>query len=886
MASINHIRKTFLDYFEKNGHLKIPSSSLVPENDPTLMFTNSGMVQFKNIFTGDETRPAPSAVTAQKCIRAGGKHNDLENVGYTARHHTFFEMLGNFSFGDYFKEQAIELAWNLITQEFGISRDKLLVTIYHDDSEAENYWKKIANLSDDKIIKISTEDNFWRMGNTGPCGPCSEIFYDHGEDIAGGPPGSADENGDRFIEIWNLVFMQYEQVTKDKRVDLPKASIDTGMGIERIAAILQNKHNNYDTDIFADLIANAADIFNQKTGDYLDSYRVIADHLRSIGFLIAEGVLPSNEGRGYVLRRIMRRAMRHAHIIGAREPILFRLVSPLTKLMGAHYTELFQAEFLISETLKNEEVRFQDTLSRGLKLLEEEISSLKSGGELDGKIAFSLYDTYGFPIDLTADILRGHHLKLDMNGFDTAMEEQRVRARLAWKGSGTEKTDKLWFELKNKTQATEFLGYNHHHAEALIQYIIMDSKEATTLKSDEEAILITNQTPFYAESGGQAGDKGKIFIASKPEGDNTAEFIVTDTQKAFGLFLHYGKMQKGTVSLGDAVHLEIDMKRRTQLMRHHSATHLLQQALRTRLGNHIAQSGSLVESNYLRFDFSHPKAIHDDDLLEIETQINQQILNNTEVLTLLTDKDSAVKSGALALFGEKYDDEVRVVSIGNVQDNRKYSVELCGGTHVKHTAEIGMFKILRESAIAAGVRRIEAIAGEALMTHLQKSDAILKDSATLLKTKAENIPERIANLNQRIKQMENETKLLRQKASLKNNDKNFDKQIGDIKVIMRALDCPPKDLKILCNNLHNQEKMNTIIVLGTVFDESASLMVSVSPELTVHYNAADLINLAAGEIAGQGGGKATIAQAGGKNFDGLDSALQMIMKAIENINER
>ena len=885
MATINHIRKTFLDYFEKNGHLKIPSSSLVPENDPTLMFTNSGMVQFKNIFTGDETRPAPSAVTAQKCIRAGGKHNDLENVGYTARHHTFFEMLGNFSFGDYFKEQAIELAWNLITQEFGISRDKLLVTIYHDDIEAENYWKKIANLSDDKIIKISTEDNFWRMGNTGPCGPCSEIFYDHGRNIAGGPPGSADENGDRFIEIWNLVFMQYEQITEDKRVNLPKASIDTGMGIERIAAILQNKHNNYDTDIFADLIANAADIFNQKTGDYLDSYRVIADHLRSIGFLIAEGVLPSNEGRGYVLRRIMRRAMRHAHIIGAREPILFRLVSPLTKLMGAHYTELFQAEFLISETLKNEEVRFQDTLSRGLKLLEEEISGLKSGGELSGKIAFSLYDTYGFPIDLTADILRGHHLKLDMNGFDTAMEEQRTRARLAWKGSGTEKTDKLWFELKNKTQATEFLGYNHHHAEALIQYIIMDSKETTTLKTDEEAILITNQTPFYAESGGQAGDKGKIFIASKTEGEHIAEFIVNDTQKAFGLFLHYGKMHKGTVSLGDAVQLKIDMKRRTQLMRHHSATHLLQQALRSRLGNHIAQSGSLVESHYLRFDFSHPKAIDDDDLLEIETQINQQILNNTEVLTLLTDKDSAVKSGALALFGEKYDDEVRVVSMGNVQDNRKYSVELCGGTHVKHTAEIGMFKILRESAIAAGVRRIEAIAGEALMTHLQKSETILKDSATLLKTKTENIPERIANLNQRIKQMENEAKILRQKASLQNNDKNFDKKIGAIKVIMRALDCPPKDLKILCNNLHNQEKANAIIVLGTIFEARASLMVSVSPELTAQYNAADLINIAAGEIAGQGGGKATIAQAGGKNCDGLECALQMIMKAIENINE-
>ncbi len=881
MASINNIRTTFLDYFVKNNHTQIPSSPLIPKNDPSLMFTNAGMVQFKNIFTGTEKPPAPAAVTAQKCVRAGGKHNDLENVGYTARHHTFFEMLGNFSFGNYFKQEAIALAWNLVTKEFGLPSNKLYITIYHDDIEAENYWKKIANLPSDRIIKIATDDNFWRMGDTGPCGPCSEIFYDHGDHIQGGLPGSADEDGDRFVEIWNLVFMQYEQISTDNRINLPKASIDTGMGIERIAAILQGKHNNYDTDIFAQLMAETAELFGKNITNHTDSYKVIADHLRAISFLIADGVLPANEGRGYVLRRIMRRAMRHAHIIGGkRQPMLYLLISTVTNLMGSHYHELYQAENLIRETLKSEENRFQNTLSRGLKLLEDEISSLSKGDKLDGKVAFTLYDTFGFPLDLTADILRGRNLSLDMYAFNVAMQEQRTRARAAWKGSGTQKADSLWFHLKEKTPTTEFLGYQHQHNEALIQHIIKDHQENKNVIAGEDAILIVNQTVFYGESGGQLGDIGIIYTS---EGDNITKFTVTDTQKTLGLILHYGKMIQGSLTCGEHVQLNIDTQYRSQLMRHHSATHLLQQALRDTLGNHVAQSGSLVAKDYLRFDFSYTGTLTEPELQKIEMQVNQEILYNNPVTTLITDKATAIKSGALALFGEKYDNEVRVVTMGSFRhtDNKNYSVELCGGTHVQNTAEIGMFKILNESGIAAGIRRIEAVAGEALMKHFEAASLILKNASTLLKTKPENIPDRLEKLQLRIKEIENENKNLRRKISL-NNDINYDKIINNIPVTMRQLDCTPKDLKTLCSDFRNQQTRDGIVILGTIFEKRASLMIQVAHSLTGQYNAVDLVTLGAKIIDGQGGGKKDLAQSGGKNCDGLPNALNEIMQFIAN----
>ena len=877
MNNVNDIRSLFLNYFAKNGHMQIASSALVPENDPSLMFTNSGMVQFKNIFTGEQQPPAPCAVTAQKCVRAGGKHNDLENVGYTARHHTFFEMLGNFSFGDYFKETAIELAWNMLTKELHLPSEKLLVTVYHDDEEAVNFWKKIAGLDDKRIIRIATDDNFWRMGDTGPCGPCSEIFYDHGEHIAGGPPGSPDEDGDRFIEIWNLVFMQYEQINKDTRVNLPKASIDTGMGIERIATILQNKHDNYDIDIFEELIRVISEAIKSEPEQHLASHKVIADHIRSICFLIADGVLPSNEGRGYVLRRIMRRAMRHAHLIGSREPILYQTIPHMTRLMGGHYNELHQAENLIRETLKGEEERFQDTLSRGLKILEDGISPLSKGDKLSGKVAFTLYDTYGFPLDLTADILRGKDLSLDVEGFDQQMEEQKNRARAAWKGTGVEKTNKIWFELKEDTAQTEFLGYHHQHTEAIIQHIIRDNQSVSDLQTGQEAILITNQTVFYAESGGQLGDTGTIRI-----GDHTL-FNVSDTQKTLGLFLHHGTLLKGALKAGDAAHLNIDATRNQQLKQHHSATHLLQQSLRNHLGNHVAQSGSLVAPNHLRFDFSHPAGIDDDKMLAIETEVNQEIFANSPVTTILTSKETAVKNGALALFGEKYDDEVRVVSMGrqNQEQSRFFSVELCGGTHVAETAEIGMFKIISESSIASGIRRIEAICGQAVQQYLYHTEQIVKNSALILKTNIDNVPERLQIMQDRLKQMEKENQQLRQKLSLNQQSAGDDMMVGDIAVILRKLDCSPKDLKSLAKQLHQQKNQNSIVILGTVFEETISLMVSVSDGLTTQYDASKLLKSAEEIIDGRGGGKANIAQAGGKNIAGLDDAMQAIIKNIE-----
>ncbi|MCH9852136.1 MAG: alanine--tRNA ligase [Alphaproteobacteria bacterium] len=875
MQNVNDIRTVFLDYFIKHQHLNIASSSLVPENDPTLMFTNSGMVQFKNIFTGEQKRPAPCAVTAQKCVRAGGKHNDLENVGYTARHHTFFEMLGNFSFGDYFKENAIEMAWNLITKEYGLPPEKLLVTIYHDDEEAASYWKKIAHLDDRRIIRINSDDNFWRMGDTGPCGPCSEIFYDHGEHIAGGPPGSPEEDGDRFIEIWNLVFMQFEQISKDKRINLPKTSIDTGMGIERIAAILQGKHDNYDIDIFQNLIRIISDLLQSDPTQNQASHKAIADHIRAICFLIADGVLPSNEGRGYVLRRIMRRAMRHAHLIGGREPFLYQLPHHMTELMGGHYIELNRAEHLIREILKSEEERFQDTLSRGLKILDDEINPMSKGDKLSGEIAFTLYDTYGFPLDLTADILRGQQLELDMQGFDRAMQEQKQRARAAWKGSGMDKTNKIWFELKEETPATEFLGYHNDHNEAVILHLVKDDKITDILQAGDEGIIIVNQTCFYGESGGQIGDSGIIN-----NGDN--QFIVRDTQKSLGLFLHYGVMRKGNLTKNDAVHLIIDKEKRNKLKRHHSATHLLHQSLRNHLGTHVAQSGSLVADNHLRFDFSHHHAIDSENLQKIEREVNREILNNSPITTIVTSKETAVKNGALALFGEKYDDEVRVVSMGApTSDNRTYSVELCGGTHVSKTAEIGLFKILHESSIAAGVRRIEAVCGEALYDHIQKIDTITKNSADILKTGIEQVPNRLSLMQQKLKKIEKENQELRRKLSLSQSDSKAI-MVGEIAVMMRTLDCSPKDLKILAKNLHDSVQQPSIVILGTMFDDRVSMMVSVTESLTTKYDAATLIAIAEPIIDGKGGGKKTLAQSGGKNISALNDALNAI---VDNLKE-
>ena len=710
MSGVNEIRSTFLDYFKKNGHEIVPSSPLVPRNDPTLMFTNAGMVQFKNVFTGLEQRPYSTAATAQKCVRAGGKHNDLDNVGYTARHHTFFEMLGNFSFGDYFKERAIELAWNLITKEYGIDAKRLLVTVYHTDDEAFDLWKKIAGFSDDRIIRIPTSDNFWAMGDTGPCGPCSEIFYDHGDHIWGGPPGSADEDGDRFIEIWNLVFMQYEQVTKEERISLPRPSIDTGMGLERVSALLQGKHDNYDTDLFRALIEASEEATSVKAeGDRRASHRVIADHLRSSAFLIADGVLPSNEGRGYVLRRIMRRAMRHAQLLGAREPLMWKLLPSLVNEMGRAYPELMRAESLISETLKLEETRFRKTLERGLGLLADATVDLAEGDQLNGETAFKLYDTYGFPLDLTQDALRARNIGVDTAVFSAAMERQKAEARASWSGSGDAATETIWYELKEKLGATEFLGYDTEIAEGVVQAIVRDGRALEAAAKGDAVQLVLNQTPFYGESGGQMGDTGVIST-------DHAKLTVTDTQKrGEGLFVHSCVVEEGTINVGDAAALAVDHQRRSRLRANHSATHLLHEALREVLGTHVAQKGSLVAPERLRFDVSHPKPMTAKELKTVEEMANEMIVQNSTVTTRLMSVDDAIAEGAMALFGEKYGDEVRVVSMGHglrgSKANRPYSVELCGGTHVGATGEIGLVRIVGESAVGAGVRRLEALTG-------------------------------------------------------------------------------------------------------------------------------------------------------------------------------
>ena len=886
MQSVSDIRRTFLDYFGKNGHAIVESSPLVPRNDPTLMFTNAGMVQFKNVFTGLETRPYVRATTSQKCVRAGGKHNDLENVGYTARHHTFFEMLGNFSFGDYFKERAIELAWNLLTKDYGLSKDRLLVTVYHTDDEAAGFWKKIAGLSEDRIIRIPTSDNFWAMGETGPCGPCTEIFYDHGPSVPGGPPGSADQDGDRFIEIWNLVFMQYEQVTRDERVSLPKPSIDTGMGLERLAAVLQGKHNNYDIDLFRALIeAVAHETGVDPDGKQGASHKVIADHLRATSFLIADGVLPSNEGRGYVLRRIMRRAMRHAHILGAQDPMVYRLVPTLVHEMGDAYPELGRAQALITETLKLEESRFKKTLGTGLKLLEDETRDLGAGGTLKGDVAFKLYDTFGFPLDLTQDVLRARDIKVDNEGFEKAMDEQRAKARAAWAGSGDTADQAIWFDVRQRAGATEFLGYDTERAEGQIRAIVLDGKEVPSLKAGQTGWVITNQTPFYAESGGQQGDTGRLV-----SGANSAS--VADVQKMVGdLHVHHATIEKGELKVGDDLVMTIDPIRRAQLRAHHSATHLLHEALRRHLGQHVTQKGSLVAPDRLRFDISHTKPVSAGELRAIEDEVNDRIRHNSAVETRLMTPDEAIAAGAMALFGEKYGEEVRVLSMGGdatVEGGEKYSVELCGGTHARRTGDIGLFKIVGEGAVSSGVRRIEALAGAAAEAYVRHQADLLIEAAATLKTRPEDLPARLAALVDGQRRIERELSDARKALALAGSDAGAGnapademRDIGGVKMIGRVLNgVPGKDLKGMADEFKKKLGSGVVALIG-IEDGKASAVVGVTDELSKSLSAVELVKAGVAALGGKGGGgRPDMAQGGGPDAAKASEALRAIEAAV------
>ncbi len=887
MAGVNEIRKSFLEFFAKNGHQTVDSSPLVPRNDPTLMFTNAGMVQFKNVFTGIETRNYARAATSQKCVRAGGKHNDLDNVGYTARHHTFFEMLGNFSFGDYFKDQAIELAWNLITKEFDIDKKRLLVTVYHEDDQAFDLWKKIAGLSEDKIIRIATSDNFWSMGETGPCGPCSEIFYDHGDHIPGGPPGSPDEDGDRFIEIWNLVFMQYEQISAKERIDLPKPSIDTGMGLERISALLQGTHDNYETDLFQALIKASADLTNKPAeGKDGVSHRVIADHLRSSSFLISDGVLPSNEGRGYVLRRIMRRAMRHAHLLGAEEPLVHKLVPGLVREMGQAYPELVRGEALITETLRLEETRFRKTLERGLRLLDEETEGFKAGDTLDGEVAFKLYDTYGFPLDLTQDALKARDIEVDKPGFETSMQKQKEQARKSWTGSGDAATEKVWFELRDMHGATDFLGYATETAEAEIQAFVRNGKEVKQLKKGEEGFIITNQTPFYGESGGQVGDTGTI-ISGK------AKFIVSDTQKKVGdLFVHYGTVEKGPFKTGDAIELHVDHNRRTAICSNHSATHLLHEALRQVLGDHVAQKGSLVDPTRLRFDFSHPKNMTAEEIASVEAISNAIVLQNSPVETRLMEVDEAIESGAMALFGEKYGDEVRVVRMGTQIEGEKigkpYSVELCGGTHVQRTGDIGLIKIVNESASASGVRRIEAFTAKGAREYLNNQDTYMRDISLLLKAKPEETVSRISALLDERKKLERDLSETRRQLAMGGGSSDAAdsavKTFGNIKLLAKTVEgVAPKDLRGLVDDGKSKIGSGIVAIIGVTDEGKAGIVVGVTSDLTKEHNAVDLVKVGAQALGGKGGGgRPDMAQAGGPEGSKADAAIEAIEAHVIN----
>jgi alanyl-tRNA synthetase len=885
MSGVNEIRSTFLDYFKKNGHEIVSSSPLVPRNDPTLMFTNAGMVQFKNVFTGLESRPYSRAATSQKCVRAGGKHNDLDNVGYTARHHTFFEMLGNFSFGDYFKEEAISHAWNLITKEYGIDKSRLLVTVYHTDDEAFELWKKIAGFSDDRIIRIPTNDNFWSMGDTGPCGPCSEIFYDHGDHIWGGPPGSKDEDGDRFIEIWNLVFMQYEQVTKEERIDLPRPSIDTGMGLERISALLQGKHDNYDTDLFQALIASSVEATGVKAeGANRASHRIIADHLRSSAFLIADGVLPSNEGRGYVLRRIMRRAMRHAELLGAREPLIYKLLPTLVQEMGRAYPELVRAEPLISETLKLEENRFRKTLARGLTLLSDATTSLSKGDMLDGETAFKLYDTYGFPLDLTQDALRAREISVDLAGFSDAMERQKAEARSHWAGSGDKATETVWFELKEKFGASEFLGYDTETAEGVIQAIVKDGKAVDTAAEGESVQIVVNQTPFYGESGGQMGDTGVIVT-------DAGRFIVTDTQKkGEGLFVHIGSVEKGALKLNDAVQLNVDHARRSRLRSNHSATHLLHEALREVLGTHVAQKGSLVAPERLRFDVSHPKPMSAEELQIVEDMANEIVLQNSAVTTRLMSVDDAIAEGAMALFGEKYGDEVRVVSMGTgvrgAKANRPYSVELCGGTHVAATGEIGLIRILGESAVGAGVRRVEAVTGAGALAYLGEQDNRVKALASALKVQPSEVQARVETLVEERRKLEKELADARKKLAMggasSEGAASEVREINGVKFLGKSITgIDAKDLKGLADEAKASLGSGVVLLVGVSEDGKASAVVGVTADLTERFSAVDLVRIASSALGGKGGGgRPDMAQAGGPEGAKAGEAVEAVAAAL------
>ena len=884
--TLNQIRTTFLDYFEKNDHKIVESSNLVPNNDPTLMFANSGMVQFKNVFTGLEKRDYVRATTSQKCVRAGGKHNDLENVGYTPRHHTFFEMLGNFSFGDYFKEEAISYAWNLITKEFGIDKNRLYVTVYHDDEEAFNFWKKIAGFSDDRIIKIATSDNFWSMGDTGPCGPCSEIFYDHGDHLDGGLPGTKNEDGNRFIEIWNLVFMQYEQISKDKRIDLPKPSVDTGMGLERIAALLQGTHDNYETDHFKKLILSASDTLNVKVDEVnQSSFRVIADHLRASSFLLAEGVLPSNEGRGYVLRRIMRRGMRHSHLLGSKKPVFYNIFKTLLEEMSNNYPELERAQSLIKETLKTEEEKFLVLLDRGIKILNEELEKVEK--ILPGEVAFKLYDTFGFPLDLTEDILKNKSLTVDGKKFDLLMKESKELAKKNWKGSGDSSIDQIWFDIKDRLGATDFLGYSTDKAEGVITLILKNNKEVQDLQENDEGIIITNQTPFYGESGGQVADTGIIS-------NEVFEFEVSDVQKKLGdLFVHYGKVIKGSVKLKDSVELKIDTQRRNNIRAYHSATHLLHEALRRVLGEHVTQKGSLVQSDRLRFDFSHMKPISEEEMEKIEHYVNSIIQKKSDVKTRIMTPKEAVENGALALFGEKYGDEVRVLSMGD-EEGKFFSTELCGGTHVVNTADIGKFKVISQSSIAAGVRRIEALRDTQLVDFLkekenlsnlsdQKNEAVIKELETKIiklggKPNFQNSDQvaLIKDLNRQFDQL-SVSSILKDKEKNKINDQI----INGFKVrFQNIVDLPFKDLRKLIDE-GKKEIGEGLVIIYAINDNKVGLAVGVTKTLEKKFDAVKIVRAGSEVIGGKGGGgRADFAQAGGTLPDKIEESFESIKKLI------
>ena len=883
---LTDIRKKFLNYFKKNNHQIVDSSNLVPNNDPTLMFTNSGMVQFKNVFTGLEKKPFKTATTSQKCVRAGGKHNDLENVGYTPRHHTFFEMLGNFSFGDYFKEEAIHLAWNLLTKEFALPKEKLLVTVYSEDKESFKLWKKIAGLNEDKIIKISTTDNFWSMGDTGPCGPCSEIFYDHGKKLNGGPPGSPNEDGDRFIEIWNLVFMQYEQISKDKRINLPKPSVDTGMGLERMTAVLQGTHDNYNIDHFKKIMEASSDIIKAPIDNKtIASHRIIADHLRACSFLIAEGILPSNEGRGYVLRRIMRRGMRHAHTLGSKDPIFYKLFDVLLSEMNSSYPELGRGQDLIIETLKNEEEKFSSLLSRGMKILEENLEKVKNN-ILPGTVAFKLYDTYGFPLDLTSDILRTKHIKVDIAAFEKEMKESKKLARANWKGSGDKIVEEKWFKIRDELNPTEFLGYEFNKTEGIVLKILKDSDFVKEVKSGDEIEIITNQTPFYAESGGQVGDQGIIYSSN-------CKIIIFDTLKKMGdLHVHKGKVEKGILKVGDSVNLEIDQNKRNDTRAYHSATHLLHEALRRILGKHVTQKGSLVSSEKLRFDFSHNKPIEKEEIKKIENEVNKMINTSSEVKTRIMTPKEAVNNGALALFGEKYGEEVRVLSMGK-DINGFFSTELCGGTHVKNTKDIGEFKIVNQSAIASGVRRVEAlrdkqleIFNKSLKDQKFNKDKIINDQIkkVILELNLLNIKTQINDNLQPSENLKNLNKQLDQikiKNIIQNKNIIKDKKVGDFILRFQVLEgLPFKELRNVVDQGKKDIKKGVLLVFCT-FENKVGVAIGVTKELTSKFDAVYFVKKAANILGGKGGGgRKDFAQAGGIDQNKIEEVFKILSKEI------